>query len=77
MPEKTSSGVPSARPWRMNAADYLQSLTDTPVDSRTRLNAENLPPTPWDPNLWRLMTEHKVAAYEESLIDSLLNDLTG
>ncbi|HEX8345033.1 MAG TPA: DUF2399 domain-containing protein [Actinoplanes sp.] len=70
-------GVPSARPWRMNAADYLQSLTDTPIDSRTQLNADVLPPTPWDPDLRRLMREHKVAAYEESLIDSLLNDLTG
>ncbi|MBO4161221.1 DUF2399 domain-containing protein [Micromonospora antibiotica] len=69
-------GIPSARPWRMTAADYRESLAEIPADDRIRLQTEPLPQTPWDPDLRRLMVEQQVAAYEESLIDVLLTDLT-
>jgi uncharacterized protein (TIGR02679 family) len=67
-------GIPSAVPWRMKAADYLDSLT-SPVYGRTRLDPATLPPTAWDPNLHDVMSESGYAAYEESLINQLLDDL--
>ena len=69
-------GVPAARPWRMGAADYEASLATTPVDDRTRLRPGALQATPWDPALQHLMEHRGLAAYEESLIETLLVDLT-
>jgi uncharacterized protein (TIGR02679 family) len=69
------TGVPGARPWRMGATDYLDSLASTPADDGVRLDGGTLPATPWDPQLGRVMTERGLAAYEESLIDALLEDL--
>ncbi|MBT8227774.1 MAG: DUF2399 domain-containing protein, partial [Dactylosporangium sp.] len=68
-------GVPVARPWRMGAADYLASLATTPADDRIRLRPDPLPATPWDPALGDVMSEHGLAAYEESLMEALLADL--
>ncbi|MDG4811161.1 DUF2399 domain-containing protein [Micromonospora sp. WMMD1120] len=68
------AGIPSAVPWRMTAADYLSSLT-SPAHGRTQLDTAALPTTAWDPNLHEAMTESGCAAYEESLIDELLDDL--
>jgi uncharacterized protein (TIGR02679 family) len=69
------NGVPTALPWRMNTEDYLASLADTPADDRIHLRADALPPTPWCPTLQQVMGANGVAAYEESLIESLLADL--
>jgi uncharacterized protein (TIGR02679 family) len=68
------AGIPSAIPWRMSAADYLDSLTGS-AHGRTRLDTATLPATAWDPNLRVVITESGYAAYEESLIDQLLDDL--
>ena len=68
------AGIPSAVPWRMNTADYLSSLT-SPTHGRTRLDTAVLPATAWDPDLHEVMIESGYAAYEESLIDQLLDDL--
>ncbi len=70
------AGVPTARPWRMSAADYRRSLADIPAGDRIRLDTATLPPTPWDPALLSAMKEHGLAGYEESLIGKLLADLT-
>jgi uncharacterized protein (TIGR02679 family) len=69
-------GVPAARPWRMGAADYEASLATRPVDDRTRLRPGVLPATPWDPALQDVMEHRGLAAYEESLIGTLIADLT-
>ncbi|GAA0506551.1 hypothetical protein Ade02nite_95440 [Paractinoplanes deccanensis] len=68
------AGIPSAVPWRMKAADYLSSLT-SPTHGRTRLDTAALPATAWDPDLHEVMIESGYAAYEESLIDQLMDDL--
>jgi uncharacterized protein (TIGR02679 family) len=68
------AGIPSAVPWRMSAGDYLGSLTG-PAHGRTRLDPANLPATAWDPDLQDAMTTSGYAAYEESLIDQLVDDL--
>jgi uncharacterized protein (TIGR02679 family) len=70
------AGVPTARPWRMGAADYRTSIADIPAGDRIRLNTATLPSTPWDPDLLTAMTEQGLATYEESLINKLLADLT-
>jgi hypothetical protein len=70
------TGVPSAQPWRMGAADCLSSLADMVADNRIRLETKTLPATPWDPNLRPLMVEHGLAAYEEGHIKDLLTNLT-
>ncbi len=68
--------VTTARPWRMDAADYLASLAGTSSTDHARLRGRTIPATPWDPQLQRAMSERGLAAYEETLIDVLLNDLT-
>ncbi|GGL16009.1 DUF2399 domain-containing protein [Mangrovihabitans endophyticus] len=68
------AGIPSAFTWRMNAADYLGSLAGS-APGRTRLDTVALPATAWDPNLRVVMTKSGYAAYEEALIDQLLDDL--
>jgi uncharacterized protein (TIGR02679 family) len=69
-------GVPGSRPWRMGAVDYRASLATTQPDERVQLGDRPLPATPWDPALHAAMTELEAAAYEEALIDVLLEDLT-
>ena len=67
--------VPTARPWRMGVADYLTSLAGTSPDDHGRLRSRTVPTTPWDPALQQAMNERGVAAYEETLIEILLDDL--
>ena len=65
-------GVPGAVPWRMGADDYLQSV-DAPMMEEVAI--ERIPDAPWDPRLAPVMRDRGVAAFEESLLPSLLEDL--
>jgi len=62
-----------ARPWRMGAADYVAGL---------RSDAEHVQlagaprPTPWDPELGKVMAAAGRVLYEESVADALLADLS-
>ncbi|WP_433800779.1 DUF2399 domain-containing protein [Actinomycetospora sp. CA-084318] len=55
-------------PWRMTAADYRAAVSPDlrPFDGP-------VPPTPWDPDLQRAMTEHGRAVDEERVMDELLD----
>lgn len=64
--------VPDAVPWRMNAGDYIDSLRTAMQD---RVLLELVPDAPWDPTLPEAMRETGLAAYEESLMPLLLDDL--
>jgi uncharacterized protein (TIGR02679 family) len=64
--------VPAAMPWRMNASDYLQSMR---VSAKDKVTVENVPNTPWDPSLSKSIHQHRAAAYEESLLPLLIDDL--
>ncbi|MDG4760324.1 DUF2399 domain-containing protein [Micromonospora sp. WMMD710] len=66
------AGIPGATPWRMSESDYHASLSD---DTDAALDTLRLPDTPWRPALHAAMRERKAAAYEESLIEDLLQDL--
>ncbi|MFD6334226.1 DUF2399 domain-containing protein [Streptomyces niveus] len=66
--------VPRARPWRMSADDYIRSLHPTPFQP-TPLDTERLPETEWDPALHTAMCATGRPAYEEALLDDLLNDI--
>jgi uncharacterized protein (TIGR02679 family) len=68
--------VATARPWRMGATDYLASLAGTSSADQARLRGRTIPATPWDPQLQLTMSERGLAAYEETLIDVLLDGLT-
>lgn len=64
--------TPGAVPWRMRPEDYAESLKDLVANETT---LERIPDTPWDPPLSALMRERRTAAYEESLLSVLLEDL--
>jgi hypothetical protein len=64
--------VPTAVTWRMNASDYLQSIRGSAKD---KVSVENVPDTSWDPSLSETILQHRAAAYEESLLPLLLEDL--
>ncbi|MFF8617152.1 DUF2399 domain-containing protein [Streptomyces sp. NPDC015350] len=66
--------VPRARPWRMNADDYVRSLHPAPFQS-TALDTERLPETGWDPTLHTVMRAQGRPAYEEALLDGILDDI--
>lgn len=66
--------VPRARPWRMNADDYVRSLHPTPLQP-TALDTDRLPETGWDPALHTAMCAMGRPAYEEALLDGLLDDI--
>ncbi|MEV7108949.1 DUF2399 domain-containing protein [Streptomyces atroolivaceus] len=66
--------VPRARPWRMSADDYVRSLHPTPFQPAA-LDTERLPETEWDPALRTVMCAAGRPAYEEALLDDLLNDI--
>ncbi len=63
----------SARPWRMNADDYLAGM---------RIHAEHVllsgtpQPTPWDPELSKAMIAAGRVLFEESVADDLIGDLS-
>jgi len=62
-----------ARPWRMSAADYLAGV---------RADAEHVrltgtpQPTPWDPELSRVMAARGRVLYEETVTETLIADLS-
>ena len=60
--------IPGSTTWRMSADDY-DILTAT-----VRFTGA-LAPTPWDPRLHERMTRTGMAAFEEDLIDPVLNAL--
>jgi hypothetical protein len=67
-------GVPGSVPWRMGAEDYLKSLASA-NDAPQSLKGSKLPGTPWDPQLRIAMAEKGLAAFEETLLPELLEDL--
>lgn len=57
-----------ARPWRMDAADYLADV------DRALVAADGAAvTTPWDPHLSRAFAEHRLVLYEEQVLDRLLS----
>ncbi|WP_256251844.1 TIGR02679 family protein [Streptomyces sp. yr375] len=61
-----------AVPWRMTTHDYLTALATTPqAPSPGRLTE-----APWDPTLTPTMATHDKAVMEESMTDTLLQDLS-
>ncbi len=58
----------------MNAADYAAVAGDLAADSGLALTGAPVP-TPWDPELGRLMRSRGVAVHEEALLSLLLADL--
>ena len=64
--------TPGAVPWRMSVDDYAASLQDVIAEE---IALERLPDTPWDPELSVKMRERGLAAYEESLLPTLLEDI--
>jgi uncharacterized protein (TIGR02679 family) len=64
--------VPNAVPWRMGARDYVESLRGA-IQEEGAL--ERILDAPWDPQLSVIMRERGIAAYEESLLPLLLEDL--
>jgi uncharacterized protein (TIGR02679 family) len=63
-----------ARPWRMSAADYAAGAR---ADAERVRLAGPPRPTPWDPELGRVMAATGRAVYEESVADPLITDLSG
>ncbi len=63
--------VPRAVPWRMGTSDYVGSLRPSADDETLAPIGE----APWDTELANTMRREGVAAYEESLLPSLLEDL--
>jgi len=61
-----------AVPWRMTPHDYLDSLDAV---RRTPLPTDALLDSPWDPHLAYAMRKQGAAAFEESLIPRLMDDL--
>ncbi len=60
-------------PWRMTAADYTGALAAAArAGVELREITGPVPPTPWDPELQRVMTH---AVDEERVMDGLLGEL--
>jgi uncharacterized protein (TIGR02679 family) len=64
-----------ANPWRMSAGDYLDAAAALPADARLTLSGTPVD-TPWDAELAAAMRQHDLAVHEESLLPTLLADLT-
>jgi uncharacterized protein (TIGR02679 family) len=60
--------VPTAKPWRMTATDYATSRPTAPI-------REPIPPTPWEPELAEQISATGCVAFEEALMEHLLEDL--
>jgi hypothetical protein len=56
----------------MCADDYAASFQDVVAEEAI---VEQVPDSPWDPQLAAVMRDKRIAAYEESLLPLLLNDL--
>lgn len=65
--------APTARPWRMSAADYESGVAAG--NAIVELRRDRIGDTPWDPPLADAMRRHGRALYEESLLDQLLGDV--
>jgi len=63
----------SARPWRMNADDYLAGIR---VHAEHVLLSGTPQPTPWDPELSKAMIAAGRVLFEESVADDLIGDLS-
>lgn len=64
--------VPAAKPWRMTARDYMQSIEGPLTDP---IALDQVPDTPWDHDLAQTMRKRGIAAFEETLLQELLEDL--
>jgi uncharacterized protein (TIGR02679 family) len=62
------NAIPNAIAWRMTTADYIACA---PVI----LTNETVPVTPWDPELANCINASRRIAFEEALMDRLLDDL--
>jgi uncharacterized protein (TIGR02679 family) len=62
-----------ARPWRMTTADYSAGIRAGVEHVRLAGTAQ---PTPWDPELSRVMADAGRAVYEEAVADPLIDDLS-
>jgi uncharacterized protein (TIGR02679 family) len=63
-----------ARPWRLQADDYLTALAELPAERLSPL-AGPTTATPWDPQLAAVMERHNLAVHEEAQLHHLLADL--
>jgi len=61
-----------ARPWRMSAGDYLAGVR---AGTEHVLLSGTPQPTPWDPELGRVMVATGRVVFEESVADDLIGDL--
>lgn len=61
-----------ARPWLMSAADYVAGAR---VDAEHVRLTGTPQPTPWDPELSRVMAATGRVLFEESVADDLLGEL--
>jgi uncharacterized protein (TIGR02679 family) len=61
----------AGRPWRLTAADYLAG----PAEEGDPFTPEQVPDTPWDPQLAAVMRRHRKRVSEEGRLNVLLNDL--
>jgi uncharacterized protein (TIGR02679 family) len=61
----------AGRPWRLTAADYLAG----PVEDGELFSPEQVPDTPWDPELAAVMRHNRRRVSEEGRLDTLLADL--
>lgn len=66
------TAAPSAMPWRMGVADYVDSLEKA---MQEEIRIERVPDAAWDPELSRVMREKGLPAYEEALLPFLLEDI--
>lgn len=60
-----------AEPWRMKQQDYLAALESPTTDLGHVIGT-----TAWDPRLAPTMNDHRRAAHEEAILDTLLHDLS-
>jgi uncharacterized protein (TIGR02679 family) len=60
--------------WRMGAADYRDALATLDIADLPELGAD-MTSTPWDPDLAHAMAEVKRAVFEESVLETLLEDV--
>ncbi|WP_329219639.1 TIGR02679 family protein [Streptomyces sp. NBC_01485] len=66
-----------AVPWRMTTHDYLTAVTDTALtDTPQGPSPGRLTEAPWDPTLTTAMAAHGRAVMEETVTDTLLDDLS-
>lgn len=63
-----------ARPWRMSARDYLAGLAAV-IGDGVGFRVDDVPDTPWDPQLAAAMREQGCVVFEESLVEELLDHL--